>query len=373
LADDCSVAGDEATLLVEPVSLDSIGYFAALRGAAHFRIEVGGRQMTLRKACAIFALRTMRPMPYREVPAVEGDGALTAAWFECDPDRKLRRYSGCTELDENAPYAKVFERLVEFGVGSFMATCSAFAGPRIFRHIVRNGVVGLDLDQSKSAVRAMAHRHPEAFHLQRYIEHPESYHAGLSGTEDEKKALFRAFLCGGGNALLLKNTAAHNGTVPELVYLFMNHCRMCMKVDCARNPELLQELRDRGKRFPEATLVSILNMQFEREHLDAVVQKLEASGVVAIASFEHDGVYVMPKVRLGTAVMEWFQKVYRLAKEACPFIEIKSSLSKEEILERLRGKATEQKYDWDTVDPEWFKDVVRAGQGGVPGEGENRR
>jgi hypothetical protein len=47
-----------------------------------------------------------------------------------------------------------------------------------------------------------------------------------------------------------------------------------------------------------------------------------------------------------------------LAKQACDFVLVKCGMTRAEILEHLRGKATDQNADWTTVDPDWFKDAV---------------
>ena len=192
--------GEDVSETTESVNLDVLTRIASLRGSALLYIDIGGRRITLRTALTQIALRTCRKLPYRGLPTLQGVGDIVSLWCESITEQeegasKLRRHSGVTNIDDlQGSVQSRVQGFHDFGISVFMATCSPFAGPRLFRYIVRCGIVGIDLDQSKAAVRAMVQRHPEhTGSLQAYITDPTPFHAELLGPEDDKGALFRAF------------------------------------------------------------------------------------------------------------------------------------------------------------------------------------
>ena len=199
----------------EPINVDAVKRLAALKASAHVRIEIGGSTLPLRTAIMHLVLRACKRLPYRGPPEANGIRQILTAWCESGtfPEEvvgKLRRHSGVHEVESlEEKHQQMTQSLQDFGLSVYAATCSVFVAPRWFKHIARAGILGVDLDQSKSAVRAMLERHPWAKHLKAYIDDEAPYHHSLGGSHDERKGLFRAFLCGGGRGLLSKYEAEH--------------------------------------------------------------------------------------------------------------------------------------------------------------------
>ena len=199
----------------EPINVDAVKRLAALKASARLHVEICGSIVPLRTALMHLVLRACKHLPYRGQPEASGVRQILTAWrqsgtFPVEVAGKLRRHSGVHEVESiDEKHQQMTQSLQDVGLSVYTATCSVFVAPRWFKHIARAGILGVDLDQSKSAVRAMLERHPGAEHLEAYIDDAAPYHRSLGGSQDERKSLFRAFLCGGGHGLLSKYEAEH--------------------------------------------------------------------------------------------------------------------------------------------------------------------
>jgi hypothetical protein len=323
----------------ESVNLDFVDRIGSFRGAGLMKIEVGGRTMTLRHALAQLAVRTRTRMPYRDVPKLGGVGRISTYWRESatvqDEPKPLRRMSGVTFLEMLAEHVdkERLDELVEFGLSPFMATVSPFAGPRILRHITRFRPPGIDVDQSKAAIRAMVARHPGSVHLLAYLESSQRYHDDLGDSSDVKE-VFRSLLCGGGQTLLDKYAAAVGHVAGPLTKAFREECVWMMSADVANHPALLRAVSSRE--FPTATVTSILNMRFERIVTDSIKHAIERIGLGVVSSYEHDGLYVSPSTPIDD-VAKRRAAVLVAARTACEFAEIKPYPDRDAIMATLNG------------------------------------
>ncbi len=125
-------------------------------------------------------------------------------------------------------------------------------------------------------------------------------------------------------------------------------------MDAERSPDLLQRLTELGKDRPEVTLTSILNMQIERERLDALAARLGRED--RIGSYEHDGMYLW-RLPSTSGATDWGQELCADLNKHVP-VSLKPIPEKEELLNQLRQLAgSEDRAGWDEIDEDWDRQL----------------
>jgi hypothetical protein len=242
------------------------------------------------------------------------------------------------------------------GEGRGVAGRSLFCLPRALRACGRHGLWNaMDIDQDSAHFHAQLSRHPARPALLRYIRERDCIRAMVCEATGVPKAdakqLFLQLAYGGGVASWCGDRGIEQTSLPSFVLDFAAEQREMQAEDAGKYPELLGKIRAKGgDQRPEVTLQSYLNMQREREVLDAMVDAVK--GLATPASFEHDGMFVQNS-KLDPSDEEggraWQQAVLeRVRSRVSVPVSIKEPMSFEDALAELAAKFPSE--DWHVVD-----------------------
>lgn len=256
---------------------------------------------------------SLREILYWFLACAEGSGALrrlTVVWREEKslgfgvPRPKGRRYSGFAPWAGSAvalPGLERLSRLVANGVPAFFVGKSLFAMPKLVRHLARAGLCGVDLDQDNAHPRATLKRHLGAAPLLAgYVRDREAMLeatcTATGVTRDDAKQLFLQLLYAGGVASWCDAHGVDMARLPSFFREFEEEQAELRLRDVGREPELLRACKASGHHRPDVLLQSVLNCAAERLTLDVMEARLEGTAG-SVASYEHDGLWVMCRTK----------------------------------------------------------------------------
>ena len=319
----------------EPVNITAMEALASRRAAGF--LQMPGCAVSLREAIFYF----LQCCVEHERDANGHDvGALPVVWREsrCETEMgcKTRRYSGFApflalekkkakgtkradedeEEDKTDPlegrWEARFRALLEKGVPACYLGRSLFSvSKKSLRHLARTGLQGLDIDQVNAHFQAQLQRHPRARSLGEYIRNretmlqqiirlleqgerqkPEGRASALLPSEarDAAKDLFIILGYGGCERKWCEDHGVDVERLPAFAREFSREQQDLRKQDVADNRDLYAKARALGHPRPDVKVQATLNLSAEREALDQIEEAVE--GCCALASYEHDGIYV---------------------------------------------------------------------------------
>ena len=244
------------------------------------------------------------------------------------------------------------------GGGPGVAGRSLFCLPRVLRGCGRYGLWNtVDIDQDNSHFQAQLARHPGRPALVQYVRERAATLAAVveatGVTRDDAKVLFLQLAYGGTAASWCESHGVDQNALPGFVHEFAREQEQIRAEDAEKHPELLTKIRARGgDKRPEVTLQSQLNMQREREVLDAMCNAVR--GIAEIGAYEHDGVFLYnPRLALDDEAggRAWRDVVLkRVRTQVAAPVSIKEPMFFEDALAHLRARWPDE--DWDSVDTE---------------------
>ena len=340
-------------------------------------------------------------------------GALPVVWRKsrCETEMgcKTRRYSGFApflalekkkakgtkradedeEEDKTDPlegrWEARFRALLEKGVPACYLGRSLFSvSKKSLRHLARTGLQGLDIDQVNAHFQAQLQRHPRARSLGEYIRNretmlqqiirlleqgerqkPEGRASALLPSEarDAAKDLFIILGYGGCERKWCEDHGVGVERLPAFAREFSREQQDLRKQDVADNRDLYAKARALGHPLPDVKVQATLNLRAERETLDEIEEAVE--GCCALASYEHDGIYVWRppweerephhNARTWAAALKLRLANVKVQEKPVP-----------DFAAVLNGFRTTYGGDWDTVTENW-KEQLELVQSARPG------
>ena len=159
--------------------------------------------------------------------------------------RKLRRDTGVVSAEDvdKLPNKDVFETLIESGMSPRAATRSAFVGRKLKRHIIRAGLMLVEVDQNNAVLEAQLGRHTDrAPLLKDYISNRGDFvQVGPTCALKKAKQLYTGFVNGGGIPHLQKWERETQQTASEFAHAFLEEQRLLRRIDM-QDPASLESL-----------------------------------------------------------------------------------------------------------------------------------